>query len=555
MRSIRWVLLCVVAAGCGEDVALLKDSGEAQSSGSGLTGVRLRVMAANLTSGNGQNYSLGHGARIIAASQPDVVMIQEFKMGGNTASDLRALVDQVCGTTCSYARGSRGNIPNGVISRYPIVGSGDWNDRLVADRAFTWARIDIPGEKDLWAISVHLLTSNASDRQSEARALVQYIQSAVPTGDYVVIGGDFNTKSRTEAALSALNAVVTTGAPWPADRNGNTNTSSNRSRPYDWVVASPALTALQIPTVIGGSTFSSGFVADTRAYNPIEEFAPAQRNDSGAPSMQHMGVVRDFQLSAKQEPPRVTLKLTSPNGGERLTAGQSALVTWVAEGLELLDVDFAADGSAFERIASGVNAASGGLAWTVPAHATTTGVVRISSSVGAELVDLSDSPFTVEIPHVVPPAEIILNEVLANEPGSSSAGEFIELYNAGGSPADLSGWTLSDAVAVRHQFAPGTLLAAGATLVVFGGQSGIPVGVTALAASTGQLGLSNAGDSVTLRNGTSVVDALTYMSSLASVDGVSMNRSPDKMAGAPWALHTTLSSATSSPGRAAVDEP
>src|SRR4051794_7863559 len=126
-------------------------------------------------------------------------------------------------------------------------------------------------------------------------------------------------------------------------------------------------------------------------------------------------------------------------------------------------------------------------------------------------------------------ANVVLNEILANEPGSNTAGEFIELVNLGDGGADLSGWTLSDALSVRHTFAATTTLAPGRALVVFGGASAIPAGLTnAMAASSGALGLNNTGDTVTLRaaDGTTRA-AVTYDSDLSSVDGVSMNRSPE----------------------------
>ena len=44
------------------------------------------------------------------------------------------------------------------------------------------------------------------------------------------------------------------------------------------------------------------------------------------------------------------------------------------------------------------------------------------------------------------------------------------------------------------------------------------------------------------------VDSVTYASTLSSTDGVSMNRSPDAVVGASFALHTTLSASSSSPG-------
>jgi hypothetical protein len=73
-------------------------------------------------------------------------------------------------------------------------------------------------------------------------------------------------------------------------------------------------------------------------------------------------------------------------------------------------------------------------------------------------------------------AEVIINEIGANEPGSDTAGEFVELLNAGGTAANIGGWTLSDGSSVRHTFPAGTTLAAGKAIVVFGASSGIPAG-------------------------------------------------------------------------------
>jgi len=155
------------------------------------------------------------------------------------------------------------------------------------------------------------------------------------------------------------------------------------------------------------------------------------------------------------------------------------------------------------------------------------------------------------------PAVVTLNEILANEPASDTGGEFIELVNAGGASADLSGWTLSDASSVRHTFPAGTTLAAGGGLVVFGSASSIPSGTpSASAASTGTLSLNNGGDTVTLKDNTGkTIATFTYPSSLSSTDGVSMNRSPDADATGTFVLHTTLASTSSSPGKHADGSP
>jgi PKD repeat protein len=148
------------------------------------------------------------------------------------------------------------------------------------------------------------------------------------------------------------------------------------------------------------------------------------------------------------------------------------------------------------------------------------------------------------------PANVIVNEILANEPGSATAGEAVEVVNVGGTAADLSGWTVSDASRVRHTFAQGTSLAPGKAIAVYGGASAIPPGITAVAASTGSLNLSNNGDAVVLKNAAAtVVNQFTYTSALSSTDGVSMNRSPDTSPTGSFVLHTTLSSLQSSIGK------
>lgn len=457
--SVRWFLplsaaLALGAAGCvleapDAPVELLAE--EAQP----LATARVRVMAANTTSGNLQSYDPGHGTRIFQGVDADIVMIQEFNYGANTTTDIRSFVNTAFGSSFSYYREAGAQIPNGIISRWPILASGEWDDTAVSNRDFAWARIDVPGPVDLWAVSLHLLTSSASVRNGEAQQLVTYIKSKIPAGDYLVIGGDFNTSSRTEACVSTLAQLVVTSSPYPADRNGNSNTNASRGSPYDWVLADADLHAFRTSVTIGSSTFANGLVVDTRVYSPISEISPALSTDSGAASMQHMGVIRDFLIPADTTTP-------PPTGN---------------------------------------------------------------------------------------PA-VFVNEILANEAGSDTAGEFVEIVNAGSDAADLGGFTLSDSVSARHTFAAGTTLGAGKALVVFGGTAAIPPGLAgSVAASTGTLGLSNSGDAVTLRNasGTSI-DAFTYTSALAGTDGVSMNRSPDAVADGGFVLHSSQSSSSSSPG-------
>jgi len=268
-------------------------SSSASGTGGGTEGTRLRVVAANLTSGNDQSYDPGAGLRIIQGVHADVVLMQEVNYGLDTVEDMRKITDDLCGQDCTMARGA-GQIPNAVISRYPILASGAWVDPKVENRDFTWARIDIPGPIDLWAVSVHLLTSSESERKDEAAALVVQLQAMVPPGDLLVMGGDFNTKSRDEAALTTLSARFSVTGPYAADGAGNDNTNTARTKPYDWVLASPELRALETPVRVGATYFKAGLVVDTRVYTPLSDLSPAETTDSDAPNMQHMAVVRDF---------------------------------------------------------------------------------------------------------------------------------------------------------------------------------------------------------------------------------------------------------------------
>ena len=277
--------------GCGQMI----DCGTCPS-GTSPPRLALRVMAANTSSGNRQSYDPGEGIRIFQGLKPDVVLIQEFNYGANDERSIRSMVESAFGSRFYHSRELDSQIPNGVISRYPIVQSGEWTDTRAANRDFAWARIDLPGPRDLWVVSVHFLTTSSGDRASEAHQVVTKVEQVVPADDYLVIGGDFNTSTRGESAISTLRSVVVTAGPYPADHRGNTNTNANRSSPYDWLTVDDDLDAHARPVVIGSRTFDDGLVFDSRIYTPLSEVAPILRDDSDALNMQHMAVVRDFQV-------------------------------------------------------------------------------------------------------------------------------------------------------------------------------------------------------------------------------------------------------------------
>jgi endonuclease/exonuclease/phosphatase family metal-dependent hydrolase len=398
LRGLLPPLLALTLAACGEMVpGAAPSTPEATARAAALGEVRVRLMAANISSGNNQSYDPGHGTRIFQGIKPDVVMIQEFNYGSNSTADIRSFVDTAFGSNYSYFRESGAQIPNGVISRYPILESGEWTDTQVSNRDFAWARIDIPGPKDLWVVSVHLLTSGAGVRNTEAGNLVTYIKGKVPATDYLAIGGDFNSDSRSEALFSTFSSVVSTASPYPADKNSNVNTNANRNKPYDHVLVSSNLRAFQTATVIGASTFPGGLVVDTRVYSPISEIAPAQSADSASTNMQHMAIVKDFLLQddGSTPVPSGSVTVVSPNGGESWTVGSTHALTWTSSNVTNVKLEYTADGTAWSVLSASTPASAGSYTWTVPNTVTTTARVRVSDAADATVSDTSNAVFTI----------------------------------------------------------------------------------------------------------------------------------------------------------------
>lgn len=251
--------------------------------------ISVTVATANLSDNTSQAYEEA-GIRILQALRPDIVAIQEFNYKTGDSQDLAR---KIFGAGYHFAREAGGaRLPNGVISRYPILTFGQWDDPQVLNRRFFWATIAIPGPKPLHVVSVHLIQNHAERRIPEVRHLLQLIREKFGPDDYVVLCGDFNITSRNAEALAILTGWFVDDFQ-PADQEGNKNTNANRNKPYDFVLPSPALAKLHAPTVLFGTTFSDGLVFDTRLWNPPPP--PAEWEDT-ARDMQHLPVLKTFRI-------------------------------------------------------------------------------------------------------------------------------------------------------------------------------------------------------------------------------------------------------------------
>jgi uncharacterized repeat protein (TIGR01451 family) len=157
---------------------------------------------------------------------------------------------------------------------------------------------------------------------------------------------------------------------------------------------------------------------------------------------------------------------------------------------------------------------------------------------------------------VVAVGAVVINEILADPPaaggdangdGSINAGEdeFIEIVNNSEDALDLSGWTLSDEVAVRHTFPEGTVVPGDCAILVFGG--GVPTGgfgdTVVQVASGGFLGFNNGGDSAVLHDAGAILVTAASYGAEGGMDQ-SLVRDPDVTGAAPLVQISTASGFT-----------
>ena len=245
------------------------------------------------------------GLNILKGLKPDVVAIQEFnatnEFGINTPLALSNMVATTFGTNFQYYRESGYSIPNGVISRWPLIASGSWvdSDTGVNDRGFAWARIDLPGSNDLYVVSIHLKASNSQSdvdrRAAEANEITARISTNFPPNAWIIVAGDMNLYSDTEPAIATFKTYLS-DSPVPADQNGDVDTNAGRTSRYDRVLPSFSMTNRLIPVVMPSRTYTNGLVFDSRVYTPLTDVPPVVFGDSGASGMQHMAVVKDFLI-------------------------------------------------------------------------------------------------------------------------------------------------------------------------------------------------------------------------------------------------------------------
>ncbi|TSC27385.1 putative Ig domain-containing protein [Corallococcus sp. Z5C101001] len=375
-------------------------------------------------------------------------------------------------------------------------------------------------------------------RQRSAVALKGYLDQWLPEARVLVIG-DWNDDLDHSISVQNGVALATPYANFLDD-------------PTHYTFLTRVLTDANIRTTTEyNDVIDHTLVTDEVAVEAVPGTVQVLRPDATIPDYahtvsDHYPVLTRYDFSG---PPGPRVRLTSPLSGTFL-AGETLTFAWHAMGMDTVRLEASYDGGEqWSVVVPSMRADAGRYVWTVPDRESATVRVRVVDTASASRFDMS--PGAIWFTRAQP--RVIINEVLANEPAlpGGTAHEFVEVYNAGPAPVDLSGWSLWDAMASRHVFAAGTVVPPGRAMVVFGGTAGFTPGTpNTVAASSGTLSLNNTSDSVQLKRvDGGIVDFLSYSS---TVDAVSINRSPDLTPDAGFVLHTTLPPGLpSSPGRRA----
>jgi len=262
------------------------------------------------------NYRYGDpAARIFQGLGPDIVSVQEFSVQ-STYSGVREWVDTAFGADFDYYIEDAG-AANGIISRWTILTAGTWEDvgHETLGRNFPWAVIDIPGDKDLQIVSVHLKAGNTTSdrliREDQAEQLKNYMQSEFDLANhYAVIAGDINAFSRltsSEPCLAVFETFLNFNTYIPMDRDGNSNTNSTEPRtyPYDWIMPNALLDDQTITTNVGQAytsfqTFTAGHVFDDHVFVPLDAVPPIQYDDLYFAGITHKPVTKTYHVTAHE---------------------------------------------------------------------------------------------------------------------------------------------------------------------------------------------------------------------------------------------------------------
>ncbi|MFH1038096.1 MAG: C1 family peptidase [PVC group bacterium] len=287
----------------------------------------LKIQTANVSKIG--TFAGNQSIRIFQGLAPDIALLQEWKIADGTYRDY---VDEAFGAEFYYFLGYDPSYPdpigqswaqnNGIVSRWAIQTAGNWPDTVGTKKPdFAWAEINLPGDTDLLAVSVHLKADagEAAERALEATLIKTYVEDYIASqgfAGYIVVGGDLNTESQYEWCIQTFATFLEPTSHRPEDRLGNENTNQPRDSPYDWIMPNQLLDNLHDTLIIGTEDYEydEGIVFDSHVFSrwaettdapastPLWNLPPVLYGDSHSTAMDHMAVMKAFDVFPSPTP-------------------------------------------------------------------------------------------------------------------------------------------------------------------------------------------------------------------------------------------------------------
>ena len=256
---------------------------------------------------------------------------------------------------------------------------------------------------------------------------------AIQTDGKILVGGQFTTiggQARNRIARLSADEAALQNLAVAADGTMITWTRG-QSSPEIHDVTFEHSTDLATWTPLGaGTRITGGWQLDgqslPRGINDYVRGRGRALGGYGNASTSQLESVRLYYLAP-------TITVTSPNGGETWTVGDSHDITWTSTGtIANVDIDYSTNNGGDWTPVAANTANDGTQPWTIPAAPSTTCLVRVSDAVDSDPSDSSDAVFTI--------AAAVTETVSApDEPTGPSTGLISTSYDfsTGGSTSSL----------------------------------------------------------------------------------------------------------------------
>jgi len=335
--------------------------------------------------------------------------------------------DTVINKTTASAGSYNWEIPNTISTNQAKIRIVDFDDNAVADTSnasFQIVRLAITsptlnekiqtgGSKNItWSASSNVATvkleystnngsSWATIVSNLPSAPASYVWSPVPNTPTATANVRISLSSVPEISDTSANFLIT--SLLLTKPNGGENWFAGSFKTITWSSSNINFINLEYST-------NNGATWNFINFNPIDATSGTYtwRVASSATAQAKIRI-SDASVSSINDVSDVvftisSLKITSPNGGEGFSPTATTNITWTANSVNTVNVEYSTDdGSSWIVIQNSVNASLGSLSWNIPGFTFSNGRVRIVSTDDSTNYDASDNSFKVASLSIISP--------------------------------------------------------------------------------------------------------------------------------------------------------